>query len=75
MKKVLMTLFVMFAVVTAYAQEMYIGGGISLWRTQREHLSLSVLILAMNSMKDGHLEDSLYLMSQEVKVFHLQHLQ
>ena len=32
MKKVLMTLFVMFAVVTAYAQEMYVGGGISLWR-------------------------------------------
>ncbi len=31
MKKVLMTLFVLFAVVTAYAQEMYIGGGISLW--------------------------------------------
>ena len=32
MKKVLMTLFVMFAVVTAYAQEMYVGGGIGLWR-------------------------------------------
>lgn len=32
MKKVLMTLFVLFAVVTAYAQEMYVGGGISLWR-------------------------------------------
>ena len=32
MKKVLMTLLVMFAVVTAYAQEMYVGGGISLWR-------------------------------------------
>ena len=28
MKKVLMTLFVLFAVVTAYAQEMYVGGGI-----------------------------------------------
>ena len=31
MKKVLMTLMVMFAVVTAYAQEMYVAGGISLW--------------------------------------------
>ncbi len=31
MKKVLMTLVVMFAVMTAYAQEMYIGGGIALW--------------------------------------------
>ncbi len=31
MKKVLMTLMVMFAVVTAYAQEMYLAGGISLW--------------------------------------------
>lgn len=27
-----MTLFVLFAVVTAYAQEMYVGGGINLWR-------------------------------------------
>ena len=27
-----MTLVVMFAVVSAYAQEMYVGGGISLWR-------------------------------------------
>ena len=39
MKKVLMTLFVMFAVVTAYAQEMYIGGGISLWRNTDDELS------------------------------------
>lgn len=31
MKKVLMTLMVMFAVVTAYAQEMYLAGGISFW--------------------------------------------
>ena len=43
MKKVLMTLFVMFAVVTAYAQEMYIGGGISLWRnTDSERTSFSI---------------------------------
>lgn len=43
MKKVLMTLFVMFAVVTAYAQEMYIGGGISLWRnTDTERTSFSI---------------------------------
>ena len=31
MKKVLMTLMVMFAVVTAYAQEMYVAGGINFW--------------------------------------------
>lgn len=31
MKKVLMTLMVMFAVVTANAQDMYLGGGISMW--------------------------------------------
>ncbi|WP_300226394.1 outer membrane beta-barrel protein [uncultured Bacteroides sp.] len=43
MKKVLMTLFVMFAVVTAYAQEMYIGGGISLWsNTDSERTSFSI---------------------------------
>lgn len=43
MKKVLMTLFVMFAVVTAYAQEMYIGGGIGLWRnTDTERTSFSI---------------------------------
>ena len=43
MKKVLMTLFVMFAVVTAYAQEMYVGGGISLWRdTDAEISSFSI---------------------------------
>lgn len=43
MKKVLMTLFVMFAVVTAYAQEMYVGGGISLWRdTDAEVSSFSI---------------------------------
>lgn len=43
MKKVLMTLFVMFAVVTAYAQEMYIGGGISLWRNHDlERTSFSI---------------------------------
>ena len=34
-----MTLFVMFAVVTAYAQEMYIGGGISIWRDTDAELS------------------------------------
>lgn len=39
MKKVLMTLFVLFAVVTAYAQEMYVGGGISLWRDTDAELS------------------------------------
>lgn len=39
MKKVLMTLMVMFAVVTAYAQEMYVGGGISLWRDTDAELS------------------------------------
>ena len=43
MKKVLMTLFVMFAVVTAYAQEMYVGGGISLWRnTDADKTSFSI---------------------------------
>ena len=43
MKKVLMTLFVMFAMVTAYAQEMYVGGGISLWRdTDAEVSSFSI---------------------------------
>ena len=50
MKKVLMTLFVLFAVVTAYAQEMYVGvesvyGEILM---QRELLSLSVLISDMS---------------------------
>ena len=43
MKKVLMTLFVLFAVVTAYAQEMYVGGGIGLWRdTDAERTSFSI---------------------------------
>lgn len=43
MKKVLMTLFVMFAVVTAYAQEIYVGGGISLWRnTDLEKTSFAI---------------------------------
>lgn len=43
MKKVLMTLLVMLAVVTAYAQEMYVGGGISLWRdTDAEISSFSI---------------------------------
>lgn len=43
MKKVLLTLFVMFATVTAFAQEMYVGGGISLWRdTDAEVTSFSI---------------------------------
>ena len=43
MKKVLMTLFVLFAVVTAYAQEMYIGGGVGLWRdTDADRTSFSI---------------------------------
>lgn len=43
MRKVLMTLVVLFAVATAYAQEMYIGGGISLWRnTDTEVTSFAI---------------------------------
>lgn len=32
MKKILMIVVVMMAALSSYAQEMYLGGGISLWR-------------------------------------------
>lgn len=36
MKKILMTLTVMLAVSAAYAQKMYVGGGIGLWNNHNE---------------------------------------
>ena len=49
MKKILMIVVVMMAALSSYAQEMYLGGGISLWRDcdADEPHSLSHPILAI----------------------------
>lgn len=43
MKKVLATLMVMFAVITASAQDMYLGGGIGIWaNTDTDNTNFSI---------------------------------